>query len=120
METKQHILPEQRKIINKFNSNILGPIFPESDGIGTLPEQMYHCFRTYSTKRTVNAYVNFKPKKIMFCRIISMYNFKRNFSYFICKEVFVRKVPNIPPIQVVNKVRPVGKNIRYAGDISLE
>ncbi len=36
-----------------------------------------------------------------------MYNFERNFSYFIRKEVFVRKVPYIPPIQVVNKIRPI-------------
>ena len=49
-----------------------------------------------------------------------MYDFERDFSYFICKEVFVRKVPYIPPIQVVNKVRPIGNIIRRAGYISLE
>ena len=44
-----------------------------------------------------------------------MYDFKRDFSYFIRKEVFVRKVPDISPIQVVNKIRPIGNNIRGTG-----
>ena len=47
-----------------------------------------------------------------------MYDFKRDFSYFIRKEVFVRKVPDISPIQVVNKIRPIVNNIRGTGDIS--
>ena len=48
----------------------------------------------------------------MLSRIIPMYDFERDFSYFIRKEVFVRKDPYITPVQVVNKVRPLGNNIR--------
>jgi len=53
-------------------------------------------------------------------RIIPMYHFESDFSYFIRKEVFVRKGPNNPPIQVISKVRPIGNNVRDACDISLE
>ena len=49
-----------------------------------------------------------------------MHDFEREFSYFIRKEVFVRKVPDISPIQVVNKIRPIGNNIRGTVDIAVE
>jgi hypothetical protein len=61
-----------------------------------------------------------KPEEILLSRLIPMHDFEREFSYFIRKEVFVRKVPDISPIQVVNKIRPIGNNIWGTGDISLE
>ena len=49
-----------------------------------------------------------------------MYDFEWHFSYFIRKEVFLRKVPDISQIQVVNKIRPIGNNIRGTVDIAVE
>ena len=104
METKQYIFPQQRKIRDKFISNVSGYIFPESGGVGTLPEQVHHCFCAYSTYRTVNTYVMLKPEEILLSRLIPMHDFEREFSYFIRKEVFVRKIQIFPQFKLSTKL----------------
>lgn len=114
VNTKQYIFPVQRKFRVSVICNILGHIFPKLLSVGTLTEQMQHCFWIHFTKWWVNTNVFLKPKKRMSCRIIStgMYDFQRNFPYFISEEI-----PNIFPIHVSDKSRPAGYSSSHNLDV---